>query len=82
LSADINKGVAFVRQKNNVISLKLLADITLNDGSLIKAGSKAFFSEEVIYNNDYYSKPISNVEIMKVPFVIGDLGHVIGFSND
>ena len=48
LQAEIKNGLAFVRQKNELAGLKLLAEARLADGSYLPVGSTVYIPEEIL----------------------------------
>lgn len=69
------KGFALIAQKTNLKGLKVLVDAKLSDGSTVKAGSIAFFKEEVLHTAPWAAK-VWECPVLTQPFIIVDLSQV------
>jgi hypothetical protein len=82
LKAEVKSGFATVQQKNNLVSLVTLAAAVVKNGDKtleIPAGSKLYFSEEILYLHQQYHTVLKN-ELFQQPTVLADFGHVVGFE--
>jgi len=80
LKAEVKNGFAMVKQKNNLVGLRVLMDCLVSTNSTtytIKKNSKVFFSEEVVHNGLNFHNPIDNKEVLPELFIIADLNQVI-----
>jgi hypothetical protein len=48
LQAEVKNGFAFVKQKNELVGLKLLAEARLSDGGYLPIGSTVYIPEELL----------------------------------
>ena len=83
VKANVQHGFATIKQKSNLVGLKLLADAKLTQGNstfLVPRGTVAYFEEEVLYSQEWPRKRLSCDEL-KEEFVIGDYSQVRGFSG-
>ncbi len=81
LESRVNSGFATIKQKGNLVGLKLLLDFRILDPSLeedyrlIPRGSVLYFSEEDLHNQPWSKKTYECKEI-EGKFIIVDYGFV------
>lgn len=75
LRAEVKSGFAHLSQKTTSKGLKVLIDAKLSDGTLIKAGSTAYFREEVLHTAPWATKAMESAAVTG-SFLIADLIHV------
>ncbi len=56
LKAEVKNGFAFVKQKMELVPLKLLVEAKLTDGSYIPAGSSIYVQEEYLTTHEWAKK--------------------------
>lgn len=75
LKSKINRGVAVVQQKTEVIGLKVLIDAKVDNELQLKTGDIIYVKEETLHTVKSYQNALECPDI-KEPFVIVDFGHV------
>ena len=78
LKTEVKKGVAFVRQKINLIGVELVVDAKIND-KMYPAGSKVYLLEEHFAQGQYTIERQS--PDIEGPFVIIDSMHVVAVNH-
>lgn len=79
LKANVSKGFATVKQKSNLVGLKLLtpALVSTSKGELdLKEGQIIYFEEEILATIGW-SRKIYECEDLSVKFIVGDFSHVV-----
>lgn len=80
LKTNVKSGFATTQQKTNLVSLELLVDAMLNNGNVVKAGSKVYFVEEFLYT-DQVAKRVRSGGIVGGEFVVLDLKNAVAIEE-
>lgn len=76
LQSQVSSGFATVKQKSGLIGLKVIADAKLSDGTEVKAGQTAYFSEEMLSITQWPFHHM-NCKDIPTPFVIAPCEQVV-----
>ena len=74
--ANISGGFATISQKTTLVGLVLMADFEMTSGVKLEKGSKVYFSEEVLYANDW-SKTLHECDGIDGKFILAPFGSII-----
>lgn len=75
----INKGFASIKQKQNLVGLKVLCDATIVYGQIetvIKKGDVVYFTEETLYNSPWAKNALTS-DAFKGTFAVAEGSQVI-----
>jgi len=84
LQSEVKSGFATVKQKANIVGLKLKADAIISLGPktiVLKKGKIVFFNEETLFNYKNYHTPITHSSI-EGEFVIADFAHIVSIDEE
>ena len=79
IEAEVKSGFASVKQKTNLVGLKVLSDAKIfigNNAIDIKYGQVVYFKEEILHNNDW-AKQTYKSDFIENAFIIAESNSVI-----
>lgn len=75
LKSEVKKGFATIGQKNTIKGLKILVDAQLSNGTVVKAGQRAYIKEETLHTATWATKNYE-CDAISVPFMVVDIAYV------
>ena len=72
ITAEVKSGFASVSQKKGIYGLKLLADASLNSGTILKKGSTVYFDEEMLHSPSSGAKFPKKSSFSEAQFIVMD----------
>jgi hypothetical protein len=75
LKEEVRNGFAYVKQKTQVVGLKLLAEARLEDGNYLPVGSTVYISEELLTTQPW-AKNVRNSPGLGKPFIVVEMKFV------